>query len=102
MEIKIQSRHFKPNDELLDFVQQKMNHLSHLKKNILAGDVCLKLEKSDTSKNKVCEIRLSVPDNDLFSKRQCETFEEAATQAVEALQKQLRKRKTQTMRRRRG
>ena len=94
MKIDIQSLHFTPQQELTDFVTEKVSTLSHFNDSILAGEVCLKLDKSDKTENKVCEIRLSVPGNDLFAKRQCKTFEEATNQTVEALQKQLRKLKT--------
>ena len=95
MEIKIQSLHFKANDLLEEFVQEKVARLSHLNDKIISGDVCLKLDKSQKHDNKVCEIRLAVPGNDLFAKRQCKTFEEATNEVVEALQKQLRRNKTQ-------
>lgn len=95
MKIKIQSLHFKANNLLEEYVQNKVSKLSHLNEGIISGDVCLKLDKSTKEDNKVCEIRLSVPGNDLFAKRQCKTFEEATNETVDALQQQLKKRKTQ-------
>jgi len=41
----------------------------------------------------VAEIKLSVPGNDIFAKKQCKTFEEATDLAVEALRRQLKKHK---------
>lgn len=96
MEIKIQSLHFKANELLEEYVQKKLNRLTRLDKRILSADVCLKLDKSDKTENKVCEIKLSVRGKDLFAKRQCKTFEEATNEAVDALQQQIKKRKTQT------
>ncbi len=61
---------------------------------LFLSEVCLKLDKSDTRENKVCEIRLAIPGNDLLARAQCKTFEEAAAQCVEALEKQMKKRKT--------
>ncbi len=46
---------------------------------------------------KIAEIKLLVPGNDLFAKRQCKTFEEATDQAVEALRRQLKKKKEKAM-----
>lgn len=94
MKINIQSLHFTPTQRLSDFVTEKVNKLSHFSDRIESGNVCLKLDKSDKTENKVCEILLVVPGNDLFAKRQCETFEEATNQTIEALQKQIRKMKT--------
>lgn len=98
MEIKIQSVHFKANDILATYIQDKVSKLAHLNERILSSDVCLKLDKSDKAENKVCEIKLSVPGpgKGLFAKRQCKTFEEATNETVDALQQQLKKRKTQT------
>ena|SRR3990172_442845 len=95
MNIIIQSPHFKANEKLEAFVWDKVNRLSHFNPRIIGGEVCLKLDKSDTHENKVCEIKLAIPGKDLFVKRQSHTFEEATNEAVDALQQQLKKRKTQ-------
>lgn len=95
MEIKIQSLHFKANDLLETYVQNKLKKLSHLNDRIISGNVCLKLDTSKKLENKVCEIRLALRGKDLFAKRQCKTFEEATNETVDALQQQLKKRKTQ-------
>ena len=95
MKIKIQSLHFKANEQLEEFVQNKVSKLSHFNDRIVSGEVCLKLDKSKELDNKVCEIRLAIPGNDLFAKKQCTTFEEATNEVIDALQKQLRRKKTQ-------
>jgi ribosome-associated translation inhibitor RaiA len=56
---------------------------------ILEGKVILKLDKSDTHENKVCEIRLVIPGNDLFAKKNAASFEQALDQAIHALEKQV-------------
>jgi putative sigma-54 modulation protein len=101
MNITIQSLHFTANQTLTDFVNEKMGKLEHVNNQITRGDVCLKLDKSDTDENKICEISLKTPGKDLFAKSQCMTFEEAITDTIEALQKQLRKVKTQKLQQRR-
>jgi len=91
MKINIQSLHFTPHAELNNFVLDKVTKLEKFDHNILSGDVCLKLEKSSTTDNKVCEIKLEIPGNDLFAKKQSKTFEEATVLAVDALQHQIEK-----------
>ncbi len=93
MQITIQSLQFKATDALETFVRTKVEKLSHLNKQIISGDVILKLEKSDINENKVCEIRVHIPGNNLFAKRQSKSFEEATNEAIDALQEQLLKRK---------
>ena len=89
MNTTIQSLHFTARPELIEFTKEETAKLAHLNSAILSADVTLKLENSDTRDNKVCEIRLSIPGNDLFAKRQCATFEEAVKQVINALRQQL-------------
>ncbi len=96
MRVKIQSIHFDADKKLLDFVEGKVGKLNTYSNAIIDGEVFLKLDKSSTHENKVAEIKLSVPGNDLFAKRQCKSFEEATDQAVSALRGQLRKQKDKT------
>lgn len=93
MQVRIQSLHFKASPVLEDFVKVKVEKLAHFSDHIISGDVCLKLDNSGTRDNKVCEIQLHVPGNNLFAKRQCKTFEEATSEAVDAIEEQLRKKK---------
>ena len=91
MKIDIQSLHFTAHAELNNFVLDKVNKLEKFDHKILSGQVCLKLDNSSTTDNKVCEIRLEIPGNDLFAKKQSTTFDEATALAVEALQHQIAK-----------
>jgi len=49
------------------------------------------LENTETPENKVAEIRLFIPGNDLYAKKQSKTFEESTDSVVEALRRQLSK-----------
>ena len=44
-------------------------------------------------KNKITEIKLLVPGKELFAKRKCKSFEEAADETIDALKKQIIKEK---------
>ena len=61
MKLRFQSLDFTASQELTDFVQSKIEKLEHLYDEIIWSEVCLKLDKSDTKENKVCEIRLAIP-----------------------------------------
>ena len=93
MDIKVQSIHFDADKKLVDFVEEKVGKLSQYYDKIIGGDVFLKLESSDSA-NKVAEIRIKIPGNDLFAKKQCKSFEEATDEAVEALRRQISKHKS--------
>ncbi|MCC7051516.1 MAG: ribosome-associated translation inhibitor RaiA [Bacteroidia bacterium] len=91
MDIKIQSVHFDADKKLLSFIEEKVSKLKSLHDRISVSEVTLKLDKSDNNQNKIAEIRLHVPGNDLFAKKQCATFEEATDLAVDALKTQIKR-----------
>lgn len=93
MRVNIQSVHFKADRKLETFINSKVEKLETYFDGLISGDVTLKLENVDDEENKVTEIKLVMPGNDLFAKKQCKTFEEATDQAVDALRRQLIRRK---------
>ena len=93
METKIQSLHFDADKKLLEYIEEKLKKLVHYSDDIIGTEVILKLDKSSHSDNKVVEIIINIPGNDLFSKRQCHTFEEAVDETVAALKTQVIKHK---------
>jgi putative sigma-54 modulation protein len=93
MKVTIQSVHFTADQKLLDFIEAKLQKLGATYDAIIEGEVTLKLDNASNNENKITEIRLHVPGNDLFAKRQCNSFEEAADQVVDALRNQIMKHK---------
>src|SRR5688572_13875682 len=93
MYVQVQSIHFDADRKLVDFVKEKMSKLSKVHDQILKGEVFLRLDKSDVHENKVAEIKLAIPGKELFARKQCRTFEEAADTAVDALRRQIDKHK---------
>src|SRR5690554_7412564 len=77
MNIRIQSVHFDAADHLEAFVNQKVGKLDQYFEGIIGAEVVLRLDKSETLENKVAEIGLDLPGNNLFAKKQSKTFEEA-------------------------
>lgn len=91
MDIQIQSIHFKADRKLIDFINEKVGKLNQFYEGIINSEVFLRLDKSDDAENKVVEIKIHVPGNELYVKRQCKTFEEAVDIGAEALTKQIKK-----------
>ncbi|RCH56673.1 ribosome-associated translation inhibitor RaiA [Mucilaginibacter hurinus] len=94
MKITVQSIHFTADKKLLDFIQKKADKLETFYDHIINGQVYLKLENVEDEANKIAEIKIQLPGNQLFAKEQCKTFEEATDLAVESLRKQIEKHKT--------
>lgn len=94
MNTKIQSKGFTAKQELENFIREKTEKLFRLYDKTLSCEVVLKVEKSETGDNKLCDIRMIIPGNDLLAGARSATFEEAAMLAIEALERQIQKKKT--------
>ena len=93
MKIEIQSIHFTPDGELVDFVNKKVEKLTVLDDGVINTDVFLKIEKPESPENKITEIHVHSSNGEYFAKKQCDTFEESIDVSVKALRKQLLKSK---------
>lgn len=93
MKIKIHSLRFDADTKLLDFIETKVSKLDQFFDNIIGAEVTLRIHNSDENENKVADIKIMIPGNDLFSRRQAKSFEEATDIATEALCRQLKKTK---------
>lgn len=93
MKVNIKSVHFKTDQKLEDFIQEKVDRLTNYYDGILGSDVHLKVSNNGSPENKIAEIRLKIKGYDLYAKKKCKSFEEATDTAVDALKKQLGKHK---------
>lgn len=84
--------HVESNQELEGFIIQRIQKFAKLSSNIIESEVFLK-KLNGAVDNKEVEIRLVIPGNDLFASKSANSFEEATDQAIEALRRQLKKRK---------
>src|SRR5258708_30335490 len=91
MKITVQSIRFNADKKLLDFIQKKADKLDTFYDHIISGKVYLRLENVEDEANKITEIKLMLPGNQIFAKEQCKTFEEATDLAIECLRKQIEK-----------
>jgi len=93
MEIKVHTVKFEADANLLKFVQEKVDKLEMFSDNIIGSEVFLRIDNSNNPEDKIAEIKIAVPGTDLFAKKQCKSFEEAIDTAVDALRRQVKKRK---------
>ena len=93
MKVKVQSIHFTADQKLLQFVNEKVERLTQFFDDIIDSEVFLRIDKSNSTENKIAEIRINTPGKTMFAKEQCKTFEEATDNAVEAMRKQMTKHK---------
>jgi putative sigma-54 modulation protein len=93
MKIRVQSIHFDADSKLLEFIQEKVDKLIHFYDHIIGGEVVLRLDKASNLENKIVQIVIQIPGNDLRAKEQCKTFEEATDLCVSTLTRQIKKHK---------
>lgn len=93
MSLEIQFVHMQSNDQLKELVQQKVDKLKSKYSWITNVAVFLKKENHNSDRDKVCEIRLSVPGPQLFASTVDDTFEKAINRTIEELGIQLEKKK---------
>jgi len=93
MKVSVQSVNFNIDMELVKYIEKKVNNLEKFSDNIVDAEVFLKVEKSSIKENKISELRVRLPGNDLVAKKQNKSFEEAVSLAVDAIKRQLLKRK---------
>jgi len=93
MKAFVQSVNFKADQSLIDFIEKKLSSLDKYYDKIVDAEVFLKVQHTSEKENKLVDIKINVPGNELVVKKQSKTFEEGATIAVDSLKRQLRKKK---------
>jgi putative sigma-54 modulation protein len=93
MKVNVHAVNFTIDRKLVDFIQERMEKLEKYYDKIVSFDVFLKVEKTSDKENKIVEVKVHVPGDDLMVKKQCKTFEEAVELSAESLEGLLVKRK---------
>lgn len=93
MKLQMHSIRFTADQKLVDFIQKKTDKLDKFFDRIIDGEVYMRLDKDNNMENKIVEIKLNIPKNQLFAKEKAKSFEAASDLAVEALKKQIIKHK---------
>lgn len=93
MNVKIQSIKFDADKKLIDFINNKLGKLQKFYDAIIGAEVFLKLENTQEEENKIVEVKLLIPGNDLFVQRQAKKFEEGIDDCVEVLKRQVTRHK---------
>ena len=91
LKVIIHSIHFDIDVKLENFIHERIEKLSNMSEHVIDAEVFLRVESG--VENKMVEIKLIIPGNDLFAKKMGKTFEEATDSVIEALRRQLKKRK---------
>jgi putative sigma-54 modulation protein len=77
----------------LETAQLRMDKLDKYYDKIVSSDVFFKVENTSDKENKIVEVKIHVPGDELLVKKKSKTFEAALELAAESLERQLLKRK---------
>ena len=91
MDIKINTVQFTADKKLIDHVNKKVGKLGQFFDRIVGAEVFLRLENVHDDENKIAEVKLLIPGDDLFVKKQSKSFEDAVNKAVDSLNRQITK-----------
>ena len=93
MNIRINAIHFDASAQLESFIEKKVKKLDRYTDEILLVEVFLKVVRPETSENKDVEIKVTVPNSEMFVHKQADSFEEAVDLGIESLKRQVQKHK---------
>lgn len=94
MNVQIQTVHFDADSKLIDHVNKKIEKLRTFHDRIVGVEVFLVLDNMGQQiKDKIAEIKVSIPKHTFFVKHQTKTFEESFDLAFDAMVTRIKRQK---------
>lgn len=93
MKVFTQSVNFNADKDLIMYAEKKASQLVKFHDKIVDAEVFLKVQNTSDKENKIIEIKINIPGDELMVKREAKTFEEGINLAVDSLKRQLKRSK---------
>lgn len=93
MQILFEYHEVSTSERLESIATEKLKHLQSKYDMVHRADVFFKMENRTDDREKICDIRLSLPGPRIFASTKATSFEGAIAETVRDLEDQLRKRK---------
>lgn len=90
---KIHAVHFHADSKLIEYINERLQQAEHFYDHIINTEIFLKLDSHHTVKDKIVEIKLSIPGKTLFCESGGKSFEQVFDEALDGILKQLKKHK---------
>ena len=97
MNIIIQTINFRISSALKSFIYEKIGKLYRQNGTIENASVILRKDNEGGNASRSCEIKLAVPGNDPIVKKNSKVYEKSISQAVDALQNILLRKKSKQL-----
>ena len=93
MKINMQAIGFSAGESLEEYLTEKLEKLDTFYDQIIGAQVTFKLDNNNSKDDKIVDIKLEVPGEDILVKKQGEAYPEAIDLAVDTLKKLIIKKK---------
>lgn len=93
MKVNVQTPNFIADKKLITYIEKKLSKLDLFYDRIIYADVYLKVQKTSEKENKIIEVLLNIPGDELIVKKEARTFEMGVDYCVRSLERQLKKHK---------
>ena len=93
MHINFQSINFTADIKLVEFTQRRIEKISQFYDQIVDVYVYTKVENFSDKINKLVELKIGIPGDDVIIKKTAKTFEEAINSAADSAERVLKRRK---------
>ena len=93
MHVNFQSINFKADIKLIEFTQRRIEKISQFYDQIVDVYVYTKVENFSDKINKLVELKIGIPGDDVIVKKTAKTFEEAINSAADSAERVLKRRK---------
>lgn len=87
----INTAKFKADEKLEKYINEKVGKLDRMTDRATKCEVFLKIDKPESDNNKIAELQLVLPGQTLFISKQADSFEQAVSEAVDAMKVQIEK-----------
>ena len=93
MNINFQSVNYNADSKLIEFAEKRIKKISQFYFNIIDVFVYTKVENTNDRINKLVELKIGIPGDDVVVKKVAKTFEEAINLAGNSAERILKRRK---------
>ena len=91
MNINFQSVNYNADSKLIEFAEKRIKKISQFYLNIINVFVYTKVENTNDRINKLAELKIGIPGDDVVVKKMAKSFEEAINLAADSAERILKK-----------
>ncbi|MBT3678259.1 MAG: RNA polymerase subunit sigma-54 [Flavobacteriales bacterium] len=93
MKTNVQSIHFKASEKLLTYINEHIARLSRVSDQAESSTVYLRLDNNKSRNNKIVELKVHVPGEDIMVVKESNSFEKSMRMATASARRIMRKSK---------